>query len=188
MLRRTKFLLLIFLLLVVVAAGTVTAALLLYGGDDPPRMEPLPSPPAKTQLAYPVLGSRLDQFVAMVESGAISAREAAANAPIHDDESVAVTIYLSGQVEEVAAFLSDNGGDPRNLGEGYIEAFVPVTLLGRTSERPGVLRVREIVPPMATQGAVVSQGAGEHGSQRWNQHGYKGKGVKVGVIDIGFRA
>ena len=187
--RRTKFLILGLLLLTMVAVGigTVAAALFLYRGDDTTRVEPLPPPPEKTKLAYPVLGSWLDQLVAMVESGAVSAREAAANAPIHDDESVAVTIYLSGQVEEVAAFLSDNGGDPRNLGEDYIEAFVPVTLLGRTSERPGVLRVREIVPPMATQAAVVSQGAGEHGSPLWNQRGYTGRGVKVGVIDLGFQ-
>ena len=187
--RRTKFLLLGLLLLMAVAAGigTVAAALFLYRGDDTTRVEPLPPPPEKTKLAYPVLGSWLDQLVAMVESGAVSAREAAANAPIHDDESVAVSIYLSGHVEEVAEFLRDNGGDPRNLGEDFIEALVPVPLLGRTSERPGVLRVREIVPPMATQAAVVSQGAGEHGSPLWNQRGYTGRGVKVGVIDRGFQ-
>ena len=187
--RRTKFLFLGLLLLMAVAVGigTVAAALFLYRGDDTTRVEPLPPPPEKTKLAYPVLGSWLDQLVAMVESGAVSAREAAANAPIHDDESVAVSIYLSGHVEEVAEFLRDNGGDPRNLGEDFIEALVPVPLLGRTSERPGVLRVREIVPPMATQAAVVSQGAGEHGSPLWNQRGYTGRGVKVGVIDRGFQ-
>ena len=187
--RRTKFLLLGLLLLMVVAAGigTVAAALFLYRGDDTTRVEPLPPPPEKTELAYPVLGSWLDQLVAMVESGAVSAREAAANAPIHDDESVAVSIYLTGHVEEVAEFLTDNGVDLRNLGEDYIEALVPVPLLGRTSERPGVLIVREIVPPMATQAAVVSQGAGEHGSPLWNQRGYTGRGVKVGVIDLGFQ-
>ena len=187
--RRTKFLLLGLLLLMAVAAGigTVAAALFLYRGDDTTRVEPLPPPPEKTKLAYPVLGSWLDQLVAMVESGAVSARDAAANAPIHDDESVAVSIYLSGHVEEVAEFLTDNGVDLRNLGEDYIEALVPVALLGRTSERPGVLIVREIVPPMATQAAVVSQGAGEHGSPLWNQRGYTGRGVKVGVIDTGFQ-
>ena len=39
-------------------------------------------------------------------------------------------------------FLQDNGGDPRNVGEDYIEAYVPVTLLGAVSEQPGVIRVR----------------------------------------------
>ena len=33
------------------------------------------------------------------------------------------------------------------MGEDYIEAYVPVTLLGELSHQPGVLRVREIIPP-----------------------------------------
>ena len=57
-------------------------------------------------------------------------------------EPVAVSIYLSGHVDDVVAFLEDNGGDPRNVGEDYIEAYVPVGLLGELSEQPGVLRVR----------------------------------------------
>ena len=60
---------------------------------------------------------------------------------------MAVTIYLSGNVDEVVAFLEENGGDPRNVGEDYVEAYVPVPLLGPVSERPGVIRVREIIPP-----------------------------------------
>ena len=59
---------------------------------------------------------------------------------------------MSGSVDEVIAFLEENGGDPRNVGEDYVEAYVPVTLLGPASEQPGVLRVREIVPPERGQG------------------------------------
>ena len=57
------------------------------------------------------------------------------------EEAVAVTIYLSGNVDEVVRFLEDNGGSPRNVGEDYIEAYVPLTLLGPVSEQPGVIRV-----------------------------------------------
>ena len=112
------------------------------GGDD----QELPIPD-KGELKYPGLGSRLDGLVASVEAGQATAQEAAADAPVHSGESVGVTIYLSGSVDEVVAFLEENGGDPRNVGEDYIEAYVPVPLLGPVSERPGVLRVREIVPP-----------------------------------------
>ena len=65
---------------------------------------------------------------------------------MHSGASVAVTIYLSGNVDDVVTFLEDNGGDPRNVGEDYIEAYVPVITLGQVSEQPGVVRVREIVP------------------------------------------
>ena len=112
------------------------------GGDD----QALPIPD-KGELKYPILGSRLSGLVASVEAGQATAQEAAADTLVHSGESVAVTIYLIGSVDEVVAFLEENGGDPRNMGEDYIEAYVPVPLLGSVSERPGVIRVREIVPP-----------------------------------------
>ena len=142
--------------------------------------------PEKTELKYPNLGSRLDQLVAGVEDGEASTRGAAEDAPVHQEESVAVTIYLSGNVDGVISFLEDNGGSPRNVGEDYIEAYVPVTLLGQLSEQPGVLRVREIVPPQPAQSTqrVAGQGPPVHGSLAWNQAGYSGQGVKVGVIDL----
>ena len=103
-------------------------------------------------MKYPNLGSRLDQLVASVESGETTAEEAASSTAMHSGDSVAVTFHLSGGVDGVVAFLEENGGDPRNLGEDYIEAYVPVTLLGLASERPGVLRVREIIPPASGRG------------------------------------
>ena len=147
-----------------------------------------PPIPEKAGLSYPNLGSRLDGLVASVEAGQATAQDAASNSPVHSGESVAVTIYLSGNVDEVVDFLEENGGDPRNVGEDYIEAYVPVTLLGQLSEQPGVTRVREIVPPQPVQTfqSIIGHGPAVHGSPAWNQAGYSGQGVKVGVIDIGF--
>ena len=107
----------------------------------------LPTLPEKPDLKYPNLGSNLDQLVASVEEGETSAKEAAEDAPVHQEASVAVTIYLSGNLDDVVKFLEDNGGSSRNVGGDYIEAYVPVTLLGPVSEQPGVLRVRAITPP-----------------------------------------
>ena len=117
------------------------------GGDDQ-----APAIPDKGELKYPNLGSRLDDLVASVEAGQATAQEAAEEAVVYSGASVAVTIYLSGSVDGVVAFLEENGGDPRNVGEDYVEAYVPVPLLGPVSERPGVIRVREIVPPEQGQG------------------------------------
>jgi len=50
----------------------------------------------------------------------------------------------------------------------------------------GVTSVRAIVPPQPAQGAIVSGGGAAHGAPSWHAAGYKGKGVKIGVIDIGF--
>ena len=111
----------------------------------------LPTLPEKRELKYPNLGSSLDQMVASVEEGGLSAKEAAEDAPVHQEASVAVTIYLSGNVDDVVKLLEDNGGSPRNVGEDYIEAYVPLSLLGQVSEQPGVIRVREIAPPEPAQ-------------------------------------
>ena len=125
-------------------------------------------------------------MVAGVEDVESTAREAAQEAPVSQEESVAVTIYLSGNVDDVVTFLEDNGGSPRNVGEDYIEAYVPVTLLGPVSEQPGVLRVREIIPPQPAYGDFTSQGVEAHFSDTWNRSGIRGQGVKVGIIDLPF--
>ena len=142
--------------------------------------------PKKAELKYPNLGSHLDQLATRVEGGEFSAQDAAGDTAIHRAESVAVTIYLSGNVDDVEQFLEDNGGDPRNVGEDYIEAYVPVSLLGPVSEQPGVIRVREIMPPQPEQGNVTSQGVAAHLATAWHANGLIGQGVKVGIIDGGF--
>ena len=174
-----------------VIAALVTLAISLgvatpnvYGGGD----DSLPTLPEKPELKYPNLGSNLDQLVASVEKGETSAKEAAEDAPVHREASVAVTIYLSGNLADVVKFLEDNGGSPRNVGEDYIETYVPLSLLGQVSEQPGVIRVREIAPAEPAQIAqqVAGHGPPVHGSSAWNQAGFSGQGIKVGVIDLRF--
>ena len=201
MLLKTRFR---FLAMAILAALTVTMAVALPGvsadgGEDKATPIPrgggtnddnqAPPIPEKAALNYPNLGSHLDQLVASVETGQATAQDAASNSSLHSGGSVAVTIYLSGNVAEVVSYLEDNGGDPRNVGEDYIEAYVPVTLLGQVSVQPGVIRVREIVPPLPAQDvqSVAGHGPAAHLSAAWNQAGYSGQGVKVGIID-GHRA
>ena len=167
------------LLLVFILSISLAAAVPIAHGDGPNDF----TPPEKQDLLYPNLGSHLNELVASVEESGTSAEEAAKEALIHSGGSVAVTVYLSSNVDDVVQFLGDNGGDPRNVGVDYIEAYVPVTLLGQLSERPGVIRVREIIPPEPEYGPIASQGVQTHLAQAWHQAGYSGQGIKVGVID-----
>ena len=148
-----------------------------------------PPIPKKQEQRYPKLGSHLDQLVIQAEEGQASVRDAAEGAAMPHGGTVAVTVHLSGNVDEVVRFLEENGGDSRNVGEDYIEAYVPVTLLGQLSQKAGVIRVREIVAAQPDQGPsrVAGHGVAVHGSMPWNQAGYAGQGVKVGIIDGGFR-
>ena len=186
-----------YLALAILAALAVALAMALPGvyaddgggknGDAPQGQEQALPIPEKATLSYPSLGSHLNQLVASVEAGQATAQDAASNSPVHSGESVAVTIYLTRNVDEVVSFLEDNGGDPRNVGEDYIEAYVPLTLLGLVSEQPGVIRVREIIPPEPAYGNFTSQGVQEHLATAWHAAGYSGQGVKVGIIDVGFK-
>ena len=183
-----------FMTIAILAALAVTLAAALPGvsadgGEDKNREQGQAPPiPDKTALNYPNLGSHLDELVTRVEAGQTTSKDATGDTPVYSRESVAVTIYVTGNVDDVVSFLEDKGGDPRNVGEDYIEAYVPVTLLGPVSEQPGVIRVREIVPPLPAQGVqgVAGHGPAAHLSAAWNQAGYTGQGVKVGIIDIGF--
>ena len=60
---------------------------------------------------------------------------------MHQEASIAVTIHLSGNVEDLVKFLEDKGSSARNVGEDYIEAYVPVSLpradLGTARRYPG---------------------------------------------------
>ena len=117
-----------------------------------------------------------------------ASRIAARRAPMSEGASVAVTLRIddASKIEAVTRFLRDNGGDPRNVGEDYIEAYVPVTLLVEASKQPGVFRVQVIIPPQPKRGPITSQGVQAHGASLWHALGVTGRGVKVGVIDGGF--
>lgn len=117
--------------------------------------DPLAELHPKPDIEYPNLGYDLDQKVSQQESGnSESMSEGGNDADATDTEALAsdtrttipVIIHLTGNVDGVVAFLEDNGGDPRNIGDDYIEAYVPVSLLGELSEQTGVFRVREMIP------------------------------------------
>ncbi len=136
---------------------------------------------------YPNMDSNLNRIVEQVETGQFTAQAAAASAPIHREESVAVTLYVTeGYAQDVWDWLEDSRADPRNIGVDYIEAYIPVSLLPAASQQEGVISVRTIIPPQPAQGAVVSEGAAAHGAPAWHDAGIKGQGVKIGVIDVGF--
>ena len=147
-------------------------------------------PPIEGKLnppKYPNMDSNLNRLVQQVETGQFTAQAAAANAPIHLEESVAVTLYITeGYAETVRDFLSANGASPRNIGVDYIEAYIPVSLLAEASTQEGVISIRTIIPPQPAQGTIVSEGAAAHGVPPWHEAGYKGQGIKIGVIDTGF--
>ena len=111
--------------------------------------------------------------------------------PKEPDQSLKppVTFFLTDKKETagVVKFLKDNQSEIifSDADHGYIEAYVPVSALVSAASKPGVGAVRVIVPP---QKYVVSEGVAVHGAAKWHtKPGVTGAGVKVGVVDAGFK-
>ena len=187
------------LLLIGLLAGSRSASVHAQQGDAPtptPSAEPgpvfdiqvLPTEGKISPPKYPNLDSDLNHIVEQVWTGQLTAQAAAASAPVHYGQSVAVTLYISeGYADAIASYLEASGASPRNTGADYVEAYIPVSLLVEASEREGVVGIRTIIPPHPDQGSVVSGGVAAHGVPSWHAAGYKGRGVKIGVIDLSFK-
>ena len=138
---------------------------------------------------YDNMTSLLNGIVTQYEAGALTARAAASTAPLHSEESVAVTFHIEeAHVQGVWDYLQANDVSARKPleDEHFIEAEVPVSLLAEASQQPGVIRVIPITPNQPAQGTIGGQGATAHGADAWHDAGFKGQGVKIGVIDVGF--
>ena len=152
------------------------------GVENFPPLEGKINPPQ-----FPNMDSNLNRIVQQVQTGQFTAQAAAAGAPIHQEESVAITFYVAeGYAQDVWDWLEESGASPRNIGIDYIEAYVPVSLLPNASEREGVISIRTIVPPQPAQDTVVSEGVAAHGVPAWHDAGIRGQGVKIGIIDVSF--
>ena len=133
---------------------------------------------------HPNIDSNLNQIIEEIGAGQLTSKAVAEGAPVHKEDSVAVTLYVvEGYAEEISDFLSDNGASPRNVGVDYIEAYVPVSLLEVVSQQDGVIRIETITSRQATQSQSGGEGVAAHGANVWHEEGFRGNGVKIGVID-----
>ena len=148
------------------------------------------STPAPQQPQPAQIDSALNQLLSRIDSGAITEAEAAEQTPLHRDGAIAVTIRLSGDPRETLALLQSHGISPRHATAHYIEVFVPPLLLRDIANLSDTATITLIVPPMSFQEppiqSVLGDGPAAHRSAAWNQAGYTGSGIKIGVIDLGY--
>ena len=156
-------------------------------------------PIVKAQPRYPNLDSNLNRLAEQAQAAGQQSSVTHSSDPGGDSSSssdstslpepVLVTFYVEPeQLAAVQQFLEDNDVFIRHVGADWIEALVPPALLPTASELPGVHRVDTVIPPQPaqSQGRSVSQGVALHHADAWHRMGYRGEGVKVGIIDSGF--
>ncbi len=100
--------------------------------------------------------------------------------------TIAVSILLSSSADAPGAIetIGRIGGHLRNHGATIVEADVPTDRLATLASAPGVRRVEPIRRPRPL--GLTSAGVAIHGANLWQQAGYRGEGVRVGIIDGGF--
>ena len=162
--------------------------------SDDIDVEEIDLPPiVKVPPTYPNLDSNLNRLAEQAQSAEQQPDTTGGSAPGSDPETasdpVLVTFYVEPeQVAAVRQFLEDNDVFVRHAGEDWIEAHVPPALLPAASELAGVRRVDTVISPEPEQGSgrVISQGVALHHADAWHDLGYRGQGIKVGIIDAGF--
>ena len=172
-------------------------ALLLVAAADT-AVQQVPDRPSGSKPWYDNVESQLSDLVEQAVRGGVAASAVlAARAPLSADNRVAVTIYVSGDIDPIARFLTARGGGIANLGTDLVEAYVDLLDIPELTEQPGVLRVEFIRPPTPLGwaqpvaravglGDVVSEGVRVHHAARYHNANITGRNVKVGVIDGGF--
>jgi hypothetical protein len=116
------------------------------------------------------------------------------------DGRLQVSIVTTGEaLDELQRWLETQGAASVYAAGAVVQAFVPPDLLLAIARQPGVLAVRRptYLPPPEHEPvravaastvltAFVSEALGPMNATAWHSAGYRGQGVKVGVIDGGF--
>ncbi len=114
-----------------------------------------------------------------------------------------------GRARDARVAVSACGGRLIDGYEEYLSAWLPLGTLESLLEEPGVLRITpdvSLVPadplwseaahrarptssPAADKtpgGSIISEGVAETHADAWHAAGYRGRGLKVGIVDVGF--
>ncbi len=114
-----------------------------------------------------------------------------------------------GRARDARVAVSACGGGLIDGYEEYLSAWLPLGTLESLLEEPGVLRITpdvSLVPadplwseaahrarptssPAADKtpgGSIISEGVAETHADVWHAAGYRGRGLKIGIVDVGF--
>lgn len=93
----------------------------------------------------------------------------------------------ASEVSSIQARVEALGGHVEAVYDNLVQAFVPVKSVNALAELSSVSWVRTPFVPIREQGNTVSEGVRMIGASLWHEAGIKGQGVKVAIIDGGFK-
>lgn len=90
-------------------------------------------------------------------------------------------------VSEIRARVAALGGRVEAVYENLVQVFVPFKAIDALAALHSVQWIRTPLVPIWEQGNTVSEGLRVVGANFWHDAGIKGQGVKVAIIDGGFK-
>src|SRR5437016_3650190 len=149
------------------AAACAAVVLLAIGSTSPAVGAPSASwvPHANGRHAHPKLAATL--------------------AESSESTSAPVVVRVTGAAAaDVQAAVADVGGTVRTMSSGSVLAWVSPDRLGPLSDDH---RVSQVSAPRRPRPTVTSEGVSETGASAWQSAGIGGSGVKLAIVDLGFR-
>jgi subtilisin family serine protease len=93
----------------------------------------------------------------------------------------------ASDVREIESRVAALGGRVEAVYQNLVQAFVPMKAVSALASLGSVSWVRTPLTPIWEQGSTVSEGVRVIGANLWHDAGIKGQGVKVAIVDGGFR-
>ncbi|MBI3763693.1 MAG: hypothetical protein HY260_17760, partial [Chloroflexi bacterium] len=171
----------------------------------PPSLEELATqfPELAPILRDPELASVYKEFLVAYQTGGVdAARKLATDRGILDDhDRVRVTLVLdTTDTTALEAELKDNGVQVMGVYQNMIDIAIPLRVIEaaasqknpgavfeKITQLPHVVRLRVPVKNQPHDDPVPGEGVKVTGAGLWHQAGFTGKGVKVGILDLGFK-
>jgi hypothetical protein len=93
----------------------------------------------------------------------------------------------ASDVREIESRVAALGGRVEAVYQNLVQVFVPIKAVNALAGLSAVSWVRTPLTPIWEQGFTVSEGVRVIGANLWHDAGIKGQGVKVAIIDGGFK-
>ncbi|GBC76034.1 Bacillopeptidase F [bacterium HR07] len=93
----------------------------------------------------------------------------------------------ASEVKSIQARVEGLGGRVEAVYSNLVQAFVPIKSVNALAGMGSVSWVRTPLVPVWEQGSTVSEGVRVIGANLWHEAGIKGQGVKVAIVDGGFK-
>ncbi len=193
------------------ASRSATPTPLAIGSPPPINITPPPSldaiadqyPKIAKVLRDPALASVYKEFLLAYQQGGLPAAETLARERglLGRNREVRITLVLdsAASVPGVTAELEKLGVIIEGTYKEMVDIAVPLLVIEQAakSDHPGqpfeqlsgtehVVKLRLPMPNRTDSGLLPSEGVTTTSAVAWHKAGYTGKGVKVGVLDLGF--